>query len=161
MTAPTSTSSPVPKPRRGLIIALVISMAVNLLLGGAILGRVLMGPPPGPMPNHLGWIIRDLDTDTRKQLKPLLVEHARKAMPLRQEMRQAQRAFRQALLTEPLDESELTASLERLQTASAAFQDTMHKEMLVILKQLSPAERARVATFLHRPGRHGNREPRD
>jgi hypothetical protein len=37
----------------------------------------------------------------------------------------------------------------------------MHKEMLVILKQLSPAERARVATFLHRPGRHGNREPRD
>jgi hypothetical protein len=37
----------------------------------------------------------------------------------------------------------------------------MHQEMLVILPQLSPAERARVATFLHRPGRHGDRESRD
>ena len=161
MTNSVSTSSPAARPRRGLVIALIISVAVNLLVAGAVLGRVLMGPLPGPMPHHLGWIIRDLDTDTRKQFRPLLAEHARKAMPLRKEMRQAQRAFRQALLTEPLNEAELAASLKQLQAASAAFQHTMHQEMLVILPQLSPAERARVATFLHRPSRHGDRESRD
>lgn len=131
-------------------IILVFSLALNLLLVGGLIGHWLRGGPPRPIPDHLGWIIRHLDDDTRRALRPKLESHIREARPLRREMRDAQREFQQALTTEQFDESRLEAALARLRAASGAWQEAMHDEMIIILKNLPPEERRRVVSFLER-----------
>ena len=136
-----------------LLIALISSLAINLLFIGAIVGRVLNGPPAGPFPNHLGWIVRDLDPAVRQTLAPELQAHAQKVRPVRQEMRLAQRAFHQALLADPLDDVALATALNDLEQTSSTYQALMHSEMLNIFRKLNPDERARAAKFLRHQDR--------
>ena len=138
--------------RRLLIISLVCSLAINLLLVGGIIGRLAFGPPPPPMPMHLGWLVRSLDKDTREKLRPELLEHARKVRPLRHEMRNAQEQFEAAMASPTLDEKRLDASLTQLRDASDAYQQSMHEEMVSILKRMNPEERKRVVEFLQHRG---------
>lgn len=142
-------------------IILVCSLAINLLLVGGIIGRVAFGPPRPPMLDHLGWMVRNLDKRTRRALRPELETHARTVMPLRREMRAAQRQFESALTQPTLDEKQLDAALERLRAASDAYQQSMHEEMVVILRKMSPDERKRFVHFLrHRPDIHHNERHR-
>lgn len=136
---------------RLLNITLVCSLAINLLLVGGIIGRIAFGPPHHrPMPNHLGWMVRTLDKDTRKALRPDLEAHARQVAPLRREMRAARQDF-ENLLTQPqLDRQRLENALSRLRKASDAYQQSMHEEMVVILEKMTPEERHRFVRFLNR-----------
>lgn len=145
--------------RRLMIITLVCSLAINLLLVGGIIGRLAFGPPPPPMPTHLGWLVRSLDKQTREQLRPELMAHARKVRPLRREMRSAQKEFESAMLSPTLDEKRLDASLTELRNASEAYQQSMHEEMVSILKKMNPEERKRVVQFLQRRGGGMHRGP--
>lgn len=145
--------------RRLVNIVLVCSLAINLLLVGGLIGHWLRGGgPPRPIPDHLGWIIRHLDDDTRRALRPKLQSHIREAWPLRREMRDAQREFQRALTAEEFDETRLEAALTRLRSASLAWQEAMHEEMIIILKNLAPEDRQRVVSFLER---HDARRRRD
>jgi len=136
-------------------IVLVCSMAINLLLVGGIIGRFAFGPPPPAMPNHLGWIVRTLDKNTRNALRPQLKAHARMVLPLRREIRASQREFEQVLSQPQLDEKKLDAALARLRSASDAYQESMHDEMVVILKKMTFEERQRFVSFLRRrPDEH-------
>lgn len=140
---------------RLLIIVLVCSLAINLLLVGGIIGRLAFRPPRPPMMDHLGWVIRNLDPATRQALRPGLIAHAKKVRPLRREIRAAQREFVNALLQPELDTQKLDAALGKLRSASDAYQQSMHDEMVVILKKMSYDERKRFVNFLrHRPDMH-------
>lgn len=136
-------------------IVLVCSLAINLLLVGGLIGRVVFGPPPPPMPNHLGWILRSLDSDTRQALRPQLEAHAHTVAPLRRQVRAAQREFENVLTEPQLDDNRLNAALDRLHTASSAYQASMNEEMTIILKKMTLDERKRFVHFLHhRPDEH-------
>jgi len=138
--------------RRLVNIVLVCSLAINLLLVGGIIGRVLLGPPPPPLPDNLGWIVRNMDQDTRRALRPELEEHIRKVRPLRREMRAAQREFEDALTSPELDEDRVAAALTRLRQISGSYQQSMHEEMISIFKKMDTADRKRVARFLRQRG---------
>ena len=141
--------------RRLLIIVLVCSLAINLLLVGGIIGRLAFRPPGPPIMDHLGWVVRNLDPATRQSLRPGLIAHAKKVRPLRREIRAAQRQFLNVLLQRKLDTQKLDAALGELRTASDAYQQSMHDEMVVILKKMSYEERKRFVNFLrHRPDMH-------
>jgi uncharacterized membrane protein len=131
-------------PRKGLVIALITSVVINLLFIGALAGRLINGPPPSPM---------------REQLRPQLEAHARQVKPLRRSMQQAQRDLKSALGTDPLDEAQLTAALLELRTASNNLQISMHAAMFTLVKQLEPAQRTRIAQFLSRSERGKQRRP--
>jgi uncharacterized membrane protein len=146
-------------PRKGLVIALITSVVINLLFIGALAGRLINGPPPSPMPRHLGWMLRDLEPQLREQLRPQLEAHARQVKPLRRSMQQAQRDLKSALGTDPLDEAQLTAALLELRTASNNLQISMHAAMFTLVKQLEPAQRTRIAQFLSRSERGKQRRP--
>lgn len=143
---------------RATTIILVCSLAVNLLFAGAIIGNALRSHKHGgPMPGGLGWIVRHLDDDTRQTLRPIFETHRQETLPLLREMRSAQQAFETALLDPDVNEQELAQTLSRLRTTSAAFQEAMHEQMVRVISQLGPAERKKVAQYLHQ--HHPRRPP--
>jgi Spy/CpxP family protein refolding chaperone len=112
------------------------------------------------MSSHLGWVLHDLDEDARDKIRPVLENQAETIRPLRLEMRQAQKEFRKLLVQESFDESALEESLSQLRHASEEYQSGMHHQMLMVLKDLEPEQRRRVARFLMRPRPEGrNRRP--
>lgn len=136
---------------RVLMIALIFSVIINLVLIGGWIGRtVLASSHHRPMPDHLGWILRGLDEEERAALRPQLQEHAKKAFPLRREIRTAQKAFDEMAMQERVDKEALEAALTRLRAASEAYQVSTHEQLVNILARLEQEDRKRVITFLNR-----------
>ncbi len=145
-------------------IALVFSVALNLLVAGAIIGRTVFGANPRSVSHPpLGWVLRDLDEETRRKIRPGLEDQARIVAPLRDEMRAAQLEFYQLINKQEIDEAALGQSLRRLRKASGEFQSTLHEHMVFILKDLEPEQRRKVSRFLmhHAERRQHRRGPRD
>ena len=140
---------------RIISISLVISVALNLLFVGAVVGRFMHGDSQRPMSSHLGWVLRDLDEKARDRIRPVLEDQAETIRPLRREMWQAQKEFRKLLVAESFDENALQESLSHLRHASEEYQSGMHHQMLMVLKDLEPDQRRRVARFLMRPRPEG------
>jgi uncharacterized membrane protein len=146
---------------RIISISLVFSVALNLLFVGAVVGRFMHGAPPRPMSSHLGGVLRDLDDEARDKIRPVLENQAETIRPLRREMRQAQKEFRKLLVEESFDEGALEESLSQLRHASEEYQSGMHHQMLLVLKDLEPEQRRRVARLLMRSRPEGkDRRPR-
>ncbi|MDG1907866.1 MAG: periplasmic heavy metal sensor, partial [Pseudomonadales bacterium] len=75
------------KKNRVVIILLICSLALNLLFIGGLIGRSIFGGPPGHLPNHMGWMLRNLSDEKRKELRPQLKERSGSLRTVRQEMR--------------------------------------------------------------------------
>lgn len=137
--------------QRVLIVALIVSVTVNLLLVGGIVGRLVRGgPPPRPVPEHVGWIVRRLDDDRRQELREDVIAHIRSSRSMRQSMRDAQKHFEASITTENFEPERVRAALAELREAHNTWQEATHEQMVTVLAKLSPEERKRVATFLER-----------
>ena len=140
-----------------LNIVLVCSVALNLLIAGAIVGQIAFGPHAGPPP--LAWMMKDLDEETRNRLHTNF-EHRRSIVaPLRKEIRAAREEFKALIIDEELDEEATHAALNRLQRASTEYTSTLHEQMVSMLKDLKPEQRLRVSRFLMRPHPRGLPRP--
>ena len=150
---------------RVVTVALIASLAINLLFVGALIGWRVWGPDGRPgFPPHFGWMMRGLDEQTRDELKPVIRRQAQQLIPLRKRMRNEQLRFNAALTSEPFDERALDQALTDLRQTTEAFQAVMHQQMLTVIEKMGPEERKRVARYLrHRgPGdRHRSHTPRD
>ena len=134
---------------RVLIAALVISVGINLLVAGGLIGRELnKHGPAGLMPPHLGWLIRDTKPSVRDMLRKRLRDTAPEMRELRSEVRRAQRQFNQLASADPLDEAAIETSLERLRTSNLEFQEAMHRQMLEIIRELDGEDRRKAIRFL-------------
>lgn len=138
--------------------ALVVSLGINLLVAGVLLGRALNpAVPPPPM----AWAVRDLDEQTARRLRPMLRERMGEVRPLRSEMRNAMRDFAEVVEREPFDAQAAARALATLRTGSARYQEVLHRNMLSILEGLAPEERlAVVRMLLHRGARRPERPAR-
>ena len=59
---------------RWVAILLAVSLAINLLLAGAFIGRLLTERrDPGTFPPHMGWILRGLPDQERQTQNPFPV----------------------------------------------------------------------------------------
>ena len=144
-------NTPTPQKRSRIVtIVLVCSLALNLIFVGGLIGRAIFGGPPGHLPNNMGWMIRHLDDEQRKQLKPTLREHAKSLRPLRHEMRAARQRLNATIQEDPLDDAALDLALEELRSASSKFQIATHGNMSSLLKKMSPAARREALKFLNR-----------
>jgi uncharacterized membrane protein len=148
--------------RRTLVIVLICSIAINLLLIGGLVGHFATTPPGRPFPSHLGWIVRELDDDTRQKLWPLLKQNAEEARPLRRDLGLAQREFEKALQADPFDEEQVLLALDKLQKTARENQTRLHLQMIGVMKEMNPQDRAKALRFLHKrdagaPGRRGRR----
>ena len=149
------------KKNRVVIILLICSLALNLLFIGGLIGRSIFGGPPGHLPNHMGWMLRNLSDEKRKQLRPQLKERSGSLRTVRQEMRDARQRLSSAIMEEPLDEKALNLALKDLRSASNKFQVVTHENMSTILKEMKLEDREKALKFLSRREKHrGNFEDR-
>ena len=146
---------------RWLLIALGVSLALNLALAGFLAGRAA-GPPflrPSPASFDptvgLGRLLRFLPEDRRSEvLHGIARRDIRKSLA---SVRQTQRALARHLSREPFDEQALAATLNRFRDQFAASQAASHAAFVAAAGRLTPAERQRfVATMRQGPrGRRG------
>ena len=149
------------KKNRVVIILLICSLALNLLFIGGLIGRSVFGGPPGHLPNHMGWILRNLSDEKRKELRPQLKERSGSLRTVRQEMRDARQRLSSAIMEEPLDEKALNLALKDLRFASNKFQVVTHENMSTILKEMKLEDREKALKFLSRREKHrGNFDDR-
>tara|TARA_B110000438_G_scaffold132001_1_gene128113 strand:+ start:339 stop:839 length:501 start_codon:yes stop_codon:yes gene_type:complete len=149
------------KKNRVVIILLICSLALNLLFIGGLIGRSIFGGPPGHLPNHMGWMLRNLSDEKRKELRPQLKERSGSLRTVRQEMRDARQRLSSAIMEEPLDEKALNLALKDLRSASNKFQVVTHENMSTILKEMKLEDREKALKFLSRREKHrGNFDDR-
>ncbi len=136
---------------RWLQLVLVISLAINLLVAGALVGRLRDREPP------LGWAVQQLDPETRAVLRPLMRQRIGTTFKMRRAMRSAQGRIRDIIEQEPLDEQALALELAQLREISVRYQASMHETAIDVLAELTPEQRLRVARRLLTPP--GDRRP--
>lgn len=131
--------------RRWIAILLACSLAVNLLLLGAFLGRFFRERPyPGTFPPHMGWILRGLPEEERQNIRPVLREHQRRAESLQRALISAQEEASKQLRSEELVEQDLQDALAALRAASNASQQAMHDALAEVMQRLEPGQREQV-----------------
>ena len=144
---------------RWLIGGLVLSVVVNLLLVGFVLGRLSgFAPPPtiGPDPT-VGFfrMLGFLSDDRRDAIVPDLRKQMGDLMPTLRKVRGDQRAVFDALTTDPFDPAALDAALAGLRANLTAAEVASHHSFVELAKRLTPAERKELARAMHRPRLHG------
>ncbi len=141
--------------RHWLYLLLVVSLAINLLVAGALSARWLLGLQPEP---PMAWSVRDLPQTTRQQLNPVFEEAIDTLVPLRRALRERERELRVVLQGEDIDSAALEAALASMRESSEAYQREMHRLALKVLPTLTPRERGMVMHQLMpdrgRPPRH-------
>ena len=126
----------------GVGLALALSVAVNLLVGGALLGRLFRAPPGPPPP--MAWALKELDPAIRESLRPRLRERLADAQPARRELRLSLQTLGEALRQEPMDREGASRALAGLRDSGGRYQAVLHESLLDILAEL-PAERREAA----------------
>ena len=85
----------------------------------------------------------------------------RDSIPLRRDLRKAQRALHEAIESEPFDSEVVNNKFESVRLAAQALQESLHRDMVSNLADLSPEERTGVYRKLMRPMLHSPPEHAD
>lgn len=152
-------------------IALVVSLALNLFLGGMMTARWMMYPRGAP-PRGMGMRVRSLEGSLKRHLDPSVHETLRKIDAEHQEViegrmqeaREASRAARRTLLAEPFDEAGARQAFAAARAKQGAAREAMQDALIDLAAALPPGERAKLGQAWNRhkgPRRRGEgRRPR-
>lgn len=126
--------------RRNLLLgALLISVAINLLAAGVLLGRAGARPHSGPPPG--AWAAQDLSPETRRRVRQQMSARVDAVRPLRAELRRAHGRIRSAVEAEPFDPEALRAALENLRSVGDRYQQLLHDNLVDMAADLPSEER--------------------
>ena len=145
---------------RWLVGALTVSIVVNLLLAGFIVGRMSgdFGFRGGfgsvPIMPHL----RFLEADRQREVTEGL-QSRRELRTILRELHRSQRDIRAAFLTEPFDEGTLSEALAEFRGRLEESQALSHKKLVVVAARLTPDERRRLTEVLDRHRRPPDKRP--
>ena len=151
---------------RVLVIALVVSAALNLGLIGFLVGAGSLGPrlwaPPGFSPVlNVERQMRFLPEERRQELAATVPSERRRVRAVLRDMRQAQGEIWEAVRAEPFERAALAAALERFRERFEAHQELAHATFVDIAAQLTAEERLRFAdTVRHMERRRPDRDRR-
>lgn len=136
-----------------IIVALLVSVSINLLLSGMLVGRHLAAKPGGGP--HMEWMLSETDDKQRAVLKASMREHFKATASDRRALRTAQSALRDVIAAEPYNQREVEAALANLRRTSGELQLAMHQQMATVLGELEPAARTRLLHAMTSRRRHG------
>ncbi|MCZ6644431.1 MAG: periplasmic heavy metal sensor [Gammaproteobacteria bacterium] len=136
-----------------LIVALVVSLAINFALAGFFIGRAsnldlhrtLMDPTLG-----FSRVLRQLPDERRAELRPLIRRHFRGMRPSLGGIRQAQSELNEALTADPFDAQRLAVALEQFREHLADNQMASHDSLVALVAALEPGERRLLVESMRR-----------
>jgi uncharacterized membrane protein len=128
-----------------LMAALFASLAINLVVGGSLVGAVWRAhaPPPGALaiiPNLLGYA-STLSPQRRTELWDRTAEERGHIRPFRREVRAAREETVKALVAEPFEREKFIAAQARQATAENRARDAAQELYVKIADFLTPEER--------------------
>lgn len=140
-----------------LILALVLSLGVNIALVGFMAGRASQGLQFRHVDPTVGFMrgFQELDEQRREELRPLLREHFRAVLPSLWQMRGAHRELHQAVLAEPFNAAALETVLADLRRHLGESQEVGHAALVRLATELSAEERRLLIDLTLRPRRGG------
>lgn len=154
----TATAPPQPARRgRWLKIALVASLAVNLLLIGAaaaafVRHRIMAAAALGGYSANLLGYAQSMPPQRRGDLWRATRDERRSMQPLRAEVRAARSEWREALAANPFDKERFARAQSRLLEAENRARAEAQRLFLAIAAQLTPEERAQFLRWQARDG---------
>lgn len=138
-------------------IVLAVSLIVNALLVGLLIGRTL-GDEDRPPKDRGGRggdefeIARAIEQvvpeDTHDDIRSAFREAFREARPLIGEKRSAQRALRETLAADPFDRDAMRAAFENIRTIDDRLTRTFQGTLVEELAELTPQQRQDMAAWL-------------
>ncbi|MEM9624326.1 MAG: periplasmic heavy metal sensor [Pseudomonadota bacterium] len=142
-----------------IAVVLVVSLALNLALGGFLLGRASgMGPAADPTHMFPRWA-RSLPEPRREAVRPLIREYFTSVRPNLRQLREQRRVVHQAIRAEPFDAQVLEDALAEMRGLQDEIFMVSDQSFVRFVAQLDPAERAQLANRPHRkpppPGKLG------
>lgn len=141
-----------------LMIALVASLAVNLLFGGAAVARLMTGDTPVrfAMLSQVQLVPRkflgELDAERRRELLGVIRPYNKIFREGRQTVRAEITAMAEALEAEPYDPARVTAAVNRFTAQSVSLVTEGGQAALEMFAELSPDERRLLARHLRLRG---------
>lgn len=145
---------------RWLWIILIISLALNLLIMGAVGGAwVRYGKWAGPFGSWKGHhLMRGLPEVRREQVSAILEKHRQILRPMRKEVHSAWLDVAGALKERNVDEQKLRNAMAQAQSAEAAARQRLVPMILEVAEVLTLEERRKfVERFQHRRNRYWHR----
>lgn len=124
-----------------VIVALVVSICLNLLVAGMIIGHRWHGGPDrmGPFGGPPGGaILREMPEEARPLIKTILKQHKSDFEARRDAMQQARRRVAEILQAEAIDQGQLDAALKDLQQRSQELQQLGHTVLIEVAQKLPP-----------------------
>ncbi len=146
---------------RLLLIALFTSIAVNVFVGGLVVGRWIEGGwdrpgavqradvPDGPAPR---WLRRALGKEGAPALRRVWDRHRYDIHPLVENAKAARIAVANALAAEPFDAEAYAMALEGLRARLLQLHTATHVAMIDLVEDLPPELRKRIADRARRWG---------
>lgn len=145
------------KQHKWFILILVISLILNIFMGGVLLGKYLFHSPyresgmiHPPHPKHLVWMLKQLPEEMRQKVEPVIQAQFQQGK-MRAEMRQTHRLFREIetlLLAEPLDKAAIKQQFQILQDRKNNMATHLNESLLLIAEQLNQQERQQLIEAL-------------
>ncbi|KAA9005706.1 periplasmic heavy metal sensor [Histidinibacterium aquaticum] len=139
------------RPGRGLRIALVVSLAFNLLIVGIVLGHGLSGrrfAPPPRVEFSAGPLGRALAPEDRRAIAGELRRNEAVRVPGPGDRRAEMQRLAAILETEPFDPETLAAHLESQRHRGADVISAAQRVLVSHISSMEPAARAQLATRL-------------
>lgn len=123
-------------------IALILSVALNLLLVSFVAGRVLF-PEPRLVGPHvaLHHATEELSPEAQEIVRQTMRAHRQELRAHVRALRGEKAALQELLGAEPLDEAAIAAVLREIRRHNGAIQEEIHAATLEIARQLPPEER--------------------
>lgn len=156
--------TPKPPMRRSLRILLIVSLALNLMVAGVIVGGIAKGRAPGPFGGFdmtLGPFARALDDDHRRELRDHLRGQEGLRPPSRRDRAEAMRDFMAALRADPFDPAAVDAIFAGQRDRATAGMRAGQDALLAQLQAMTAAERAAFADRLDHELREMQGDGRD
>ena len=138
---------------RWLVGGLVVSVVLNLLLVGFVVGRLASAPPGMPPDPTAGFgrLLRFLPEERREAVSPVLRGHMRDVMREARGLRSEHEAVYSALAAEPYDAAALSAALAALRATLNTTQEVAHRSLVEVAGTLTAAERRQLADAMRKP----------
>ena len=110
-----------------LAIVLLLSLAINVLIAGFVVGRLHGGPDGDDIQHIIGMIVRPYPPEIRRAVMDEALAHREDLLGKLNAMRAARRAAFDATRAEPFDPAKLDAAYANMRAAAEAVQEAIQR----------------------------------
>jgi uncharacterized membrane protein len=146
--------------QRLFAIILLSSLALNIFLGGILVGKHLGNIsgqkfdhplPPPPKRERLRWMIRTLPEESREKVRPLIQKYSAETKHQIRRVKRARRAVNEQLRASDFNAEAFSKALAVLDQEKGKAQKMMNTVLIEIANQLDEEDRHRLVEAMRKP----------